>query len=160
MWKAGIYDDEQKLVDTMGPGDSFGDEALVTGGTRNATVRMSEDGELLVLSDRAFRDLMSRPLIAEVSPEEALSLLGQGWSAVDVRYDEEFEDGHIAGAIHLPLPELRQRVDSTLDKSGRYITVCLSGKRSTVAAFLLKQRGYDIMTMKDGMSSWPGELAT
>jgi rhodanese-related sulfurtransferase len=160
VWKAGIYDDEQKRVDTMGPGDSFGDEALVTGGTRNATVKMVEDGELLVLGDTAFRELMSRPLLAEVAPETIPAMLDGGWKAVDVRYDEEFEDGHIPGALHLPLPELRQRVDAMLDKSGKYITVCLSGKRSAVAAFLLKQRGYDVVAMKDGMSSWEGELAT
>lgn len=159
VWKAGIYDDEQKLVDTMGPGDSFGDEALVTGGTRNATVKMSEDGELLVLDDQAFRELMSRPLLAEVAPEEVPGLLGQGWQVVDVRYDEEFEDGHIPGALHLPLPELRHRADAMLDKSDKYITVCLSGKRSSVAAYLLIQRGHEVVSMKGGMSSWEGEVA-
>lgn len=160
VWKAGIYDDEQKLVDTMGPGDSFGDEALVTGGTRNATVKMVEDGELLVLGDQAFRELMSRPLLEEVSPVAVPGLLSQSWQAVDVRYGEEFEDGHIPGALHLPLPELRHHADDMLDKSGKYITVCLSGKRSSVAAFLLSQRGYDVVSMKGGMSSWEGETAT
>lgn len=160
VWKAGIYDDEQKRVDTMGPGDTFGDEALVTGGTRNATVKMIEDGELLVLGDQAFRELMSRPLLTEVLPDKVPSLLDEGWQAVDVRYDEEFEDGHIPGALHLPLPELRQRIDAMLDKSGKYITVCLSGKRSSVAAFLLKQRGYDALSMKGGMSAWEGAQAT
>jgi rhodanese-related sulfurtransferase len=76
---------------------------------------------------------------------------------VDVRYEEEFEDGHIPGAIHLPLPEIRHRAADMLDKDGKYITICLSGKRSAVAAFLLKQRGYNVVAMKDGMSSWEGE---
>jgi CRP-like cAMP-binding protein len=67
-WQTDIYDEEQKLVNSLGPGDAFGDEALVTGGTRNATVRMVEDGELLVLGEQAFRDLMSRPLIEEIPP--------------------------------------------------------------------------------------------
>jgi rhodanese-related sulfurtransferase len=160
VWKAGIYDDEQKRVDTMGPGDSFGDEALVTGGTRSATVKMVEDGELLVLGDAAFRELMSRPLLEEVHPEHVPGMLESAWKAIDVRYEEEFEDGHIPDALHLPLPELRQRVDAMLDKSGKYITVCLSGKRSSVAAYLLKQRGYHVVSMKGGMSSWEGELAT
>lgn len=159
VWKSGIYDEEQRQVDTMGPGDAFGDEALIVGGTRNATVKMVEDGELLVLGDEAFRELISQPLIKEAAPNEVPALIEQGWKALDVRYAEEFEDGHIPDAIHLPLPELRQRVDGMLDRSGRYITVCLSGKRSAVAAFLLKQRGYDVLAMKDGMSSWEGELA-
>jgi len=160
VWKADIYDDEQKLAATLRAGDTFGDEALVTGGTRNATVKMAEDGELLVLGEQAFRELMSRPLLAEIPPENVPAMLDEGWLAVDVRYAEEFEDGHIPSALHLPLPELRQRVDAMLDKSGKYITVCLSGKRSAVAAFLLKQRGYDVVAMKDGMSSWEGDLAT
>jgi rhodanese-related sulfurtransferase len=159
-WQTGIYDDEQKLVNSLGPGDAFGDEALVTGGTRNATVKMVEDGELLVLGEQAFRDLMSRPLIEEIPPNSVLFMLEGEWKAVDVRYAEEFEDGHIPGAIHLPLPELRQRADQILDKTGKYITVCLSGKRSAVAAFLLRQRGYDVVAMKDGMSSWEGETVS
>lgn len=160
VWKSDIYDDEQKRVHTMGPGDTFGDEALVTGGTRNATVKMIEDGELLVLDEQAFRDLMSLPLIEEIPPNSVQRMLDGAWKAVDVRYGEEFEDGHIPGAIHLPLPELRQRADEILEKGGKYITVCLSGKRSAVAAFLLKQRGYNVVAMKDGMCAWEGETAS
>lgn len=159
VWKSGIYDDEQKLVDTMGPKETFGDDALVVQGNRNATVKMSEDGELLVLGEDAFRKLMSQPLIDEVSTAEALPLLEQGWQVVDVRYEEEFEDGHIPGAIHLPLHELRHRAGDSLGKENRYLTICLSGKRSAVAAFLLKQRGYDVRSMKEGMSGWEGETA-
>jgi rhodanese-related sulfurtransferase len=157
VWKSGIYDDEQQLVDQMGPGEAFGDEALVTGGTRNATIRMVDDGELLVLGVEAFRELISRPLIEEVDPEGAQRLLDEGWQTVDVRYEEEFEDGHIPGAILLPLFELRQKVDEVLAADGRYIAVCLSGKRSAVAAFLLRQRGYRVVAMRDGMSAWTGE---
>jgi rhodanese-related sulfurtransferase len=81
----------------------------------------------------------------------------EGWKVVDVRYEEEFEDAHILGASNLPLPELRQKAGEMLPKEGQYISVCLSGKRSAVAAFLLKQRGYKVMTMKGGMSEWEGE---
>lgn len=160
IWKADIYDDEQKLVDVIGPRDTFGDDALVTHGNRNATVKMIEDGELLVLGEADFNTLMSRPLIEEVEPAEVPALLEAGWKALDVRYAEEFEDGHIPGAIHLPLPELRHRADQALVRDGRYLTVCLSGKRSAVAAFLLKQRGFQVRAMKEGMSAWEGETAT
>lgn len=159
IWKADIYDDEPQRVATLGPEETFGDEALVIGGNRNATVKMIEDGELLVLGEADFRKLMSQPLLEEITPEAVIPMLGNGWKAVDVRYAEEYEDGHIQDAIHLPLPELRARVDAMLDRNGKYITVCLSGKRSSVAAFLLKQRGYRVMSMKGGMSDWPGEVA-
>lgn len=158
IWKADIYDDAPQLVATLGPEETFGDEALVIGGNRNATVKMIEDGELLVLGEQDFRKLMSQPLLEEIAPEAVMPMLGNDWTAIDVRYAEEFEDGHIQDAIHLPLPELRANADAMLNKSGKYITVCLSGKRSSVAAFLLKQRGYRVMSMKGGMSDWPGEV--
>jgi rhodanese-related sulfurtransferase len=157
VWKADIYDDEQQLVDTIDAGGTFGDEALVTGGTRNATVKMVEDGELLVLSEQAFRDLVSQPLIEEVPPNSVQRMLEGAWKAIDVRYEEELEEGHIQGVIRLPLPELRRRADDVLDRSGKYITVCRSGKRSAVAAFLLKQRGYHVVSMKEGMIGWHGD---
>jgi len=160
IWKADIYDDEQKLVASIGPKETFGDEALVVGGNRNATVKMIEDGELLVLGEQDFRNLLAHPLLEEIPPDSVPPMLEADWKAVDVRYAEEFEDGHIPGAIHLPLPELRARADVELDKNGKYITVCLSGKRSAVAAFLLKQRGYNVVAMKNGMSDWEGETAT
>jgi rhodanese-related sulfurtransferase len=159
IWKADIYDDEAQLVATIGPKDTFGDEALVVGGNRNASVKMIEDGELLVLGELDFRNLMSQPLIDEILPNSVPPMLLGDWKAVDVRYAEEFEDGHIPGAIHLPLPQLRGLADSMLEKNGKYITVCRSGKRSAVAAFLLKQRGYQVVAMKNGMSDWEGETA-
>lgn len=158
VWKTGLYDDEAQLVDTLAAGDAFGDEALVTGGTRSATVKMVEDGELLVLGEQAFRDCISRPLIGEVPPGAVPQLLREDWKIVDVRYEEEFEDGHIPEAILLPLPSLRQLADRTLDRTGKYIAVCRSGKRSAVAAFLLKQRGYEVVSMKAGMTGWEGEV--
>lgn len=160
VWKMGLYDDVAQQVDTMGPGDTFGDEALVTGGTRGASVKMIDDGELLVLGEQAFLDLMSSPLIEEVQPQSAARMLEGGWKVVDVRYEEEFEDGHIADAILLPLPNLRQRADELLDRHSKYITVCRSGKRSAVAAFLLKQRGYDVVSMKYGLLGWEGEVVS
>lgn len=54
-WQTGIYDEEPRPVNRMGAGDAFGDEALVMGRKRHVTVKMIEDGELLVLGEQAFR---------------------------------------------------------------------------------------------------------
>lgn len=156
VWRTGLYDEEFQLVAELGPGDAFGDEALVTGGTRNATVKVTEDGELLVLGREDFEAIMSQPMIEELPADIVMKMIDGGWKVVDVRYEEEFEDSHIPGATLLPLPDLRGEVDSKLERNARYITVCLSGKRSAVAAFLLKQRGYKAVSMKGGMGSWEG----
>ena len=157
IWRTGPYDDRQQMVDTLEPGDVFGDEALVTGGERNASVKMTEDGELLVLGEQDFRELLSRPLIEEVPIENVPAMIKTAWRPLDVRYAEEYDQGHIPGAIHLPLSELRARADEVLHKTAKYIAICHGGKRSSVAAYLLRQRGYTVVVMKDGMAGWVGD---
>lgn len=154
VWQQDVYDDEQRLVGVRFPGDHVGDEALVSGGTRNATVRMIEDGAVLTLGQDDFKELISEPMVNEVEIPVAKTLAAEGYQFVDVRYEEEWEDGHIPGARLLPLTNIRERLDE-LDRHGRFITYCLSGKRSAVAAMLLKARGFDVVCMKDGLRDWP-----
>ncbi len=154
VWQQGVYDDEQRLVGVRGPGDHVGDEALVSGGTRNATIRMIEDGSVLTLSKDDFRELISAPMVHEVEIPVAKALAEKGHRFLDVRYEEEWEDGHIPGAQLLPLSNLRERLNE-LDSKGRFITYCLSGKRSAVAAMILRARGFDAVCMKDGLREWP-----
>ena len=61
---------------------------------------------------------------------------------VDVRNVNEYEEGHIAGSINIPLDELRFRLDE-LPKTGRLHLHCLSGFRSHLALRILKDNGYD-----------------
>lgn len=159
VWQQGPYDDEQQLVGVRVPGNHVGDEALVTGGTRNATVRMIEDGTLLVLSKDDFRELISQPMVNEVEIPVAKALAERGHQFVDVRYEEEWEDGHIPGATLLPLTGIRERMGE-LNRSDRFITYCLSGKRSAVAAMILKANGYEAVCMKDGLREWPDQTVT
>lgn len=151
VWQQGFNQNAAYKVAELRPGDTFGEEALVTGGNRIASVRMVSDGELLELPRVAFLDLVAKPLIQEVTPATAQTLLETGWSALDVRYAEEFEDGHIADAQWLPLQDLRRRAESALSRSARYVVMCSSGKRSAVAALLLAQRGYQVVSLKNGL---------
>lgn len=159
VWRQDIYDDEPRLVGLCIPGDHVGDEALVSGGTRNATVRMVEDGNLLALAKEDFRELISQPMVHEVEVSVARALAESGHRFLDVRYEEEWEDGHIPGATLMPLPDIRDLM-SELSPSERYITYCLSGKRSAVAAMILKSNGYQVACMKDGLREWPDPTVT
>jgi CRP-like cAMP-binding protein len=136
----------------LGPGESFGEEALITDSQRNATVRMLTDGVLLRLTRDYFITLISAPLLHEVSHERAEDLLATGARLVDVRLREEFERDGLDDAINMPLGELRSRM-TKLPKDGSYITVCNTGQRAQAGAFLLSQRGLHACSLRDGIAT-------
>ncbi len=154
VWSMDLYDDEPQLVNRLSAGDSFGEDALVTGGSRNATVRMATNGVLLVGAREDFEELVARPCIDEVGGEAALALLNEeNYAVLDVRYEEEWEESRIPGCQHISLPELRARYEE-LDPAQRYLIYCRSGKRSAVAALILKRRGFDCMSLRGGIKQW------
>lgn len=156
VWQTGLYDDVSQRVAELGAGDTFGDEALVTGGTRSATIRITADAELLTLGKSDYQSLVAQQLIDEVEPAVAQTMLNAGYRMLDVRYAEEFADECIPAALLVPLPELRSHAD-TLDKSARWVVYCRSGKRSAVATLLLKQRGFQAVSLRGGINEWPYE---
>lgn len=73
---------------------------------------------------------------------------------VDVREDDEWREGHIDGATHIPLGSLAARV-AELDRDQPVVMVCRSGNRSMVAAKTLTQAGFrDVANLEGGMISW------
>lgn len=156
VWSQGIYDDEQSLVNRLGPGSAFGEEALILSGSRNATVRMTTDGELLRLEKDDFNELIAASQIETVSAPVAKSMLENGYRLLDVRYDEEYEDERIPGSILIPLPELRKRFGE-LDAAERYLVLCKGGRRAQVATMLLNQRRIKAVTIEGGIRDWPYE---
>lgn len=72
---------------------------------------------------------------------------------VDVREQDEWDAGHIEGALHIPMAQLPQRL-SELDKKLATIVVCRSGNRSGKVAAWLINRGYDALNMTGGMLAW------
>ncbi len=155
VWALGLYDDEPQMVHVLLEGDSFGEDALVTGGTRNATIKMQTDGILLVGQQEDFKELIANPSIEEVDPDLAQMMMNKDdYQLLDARYEEEYEDSHIEGCNLMPLHELRNRI-AELDENKKYITYCRSGKRSAVAALILKQRKYNVVSMRGGLNKWP-----
>lgn len=74
---------------------------------------------------------------------------------LDVRTDHEFRAGHLDGARHIPLAQLRQRLSELEPHQGREITViCRSGNRSLRAARLLAAEGFAARDVRGGMLAW------
>jgi rhodanese-related sulfurtransferase len=159
VYQIGLYDDEPQKIADIREGDAFGCEALISGSTRNESVLMKEDGEVLVLDKAAFEELISNPLIKTVHPSVAKTMLETGYELIDVRYSEEYDEHHIPGATLIPLYELRNRMDE-LDAGKKYIVYCHGGSRSAVATLVLAQNQFDVLSLEGGIRSWPFETAS
>lgn len=133
----------------LGEGGAFGEDALVSDNKRNATVTMKTDGELLRLNKKDFVELLKQPLINMISRADALLKLKQGAILADVRLPSEYAFEHVKGAINLPLTEIRQLLHG-LDKSRSYVMYCQTGRRSSAAAFILIQHGFDAVVLEGG----------
>jgi rhodanese-related sulfurtransferase len=92
----------------------------------------------------------------EVSREQARKLIEDGAQLVDVRADHEWEAGHIAGAKHVPLAELAERI-SEIDRGRPVVVTCRGGNRSTMATAALAEAGFDAAKLTEGVVGWAEE---
>jgi rhodanese-related sulfurtransferase len=77
---------------------------------------------------------------------------------LDVREPEEYEEGHIPGAILTPISEFMNHINK-VKKDQAYYVVCYSGARSQVVAEYLGKQGYQVTNVMGGMSTYRGQLA-
>ncbi|MBT0771159.1 rhodanese-like domain-containing protein [Kineosporia sp. J2-2] len=71
---------------------------------------------------------------------------------LDVREPDEWDAGHISGAVHIPLMEVPART-ADLPEGDVYV-VCRSGGRSARAAAWLEQNGFEAINISGGMGAW------
>ncbi len=89
----------------------------------------------------------------EVSREEAQKLVEEGAQLFDVRAEHEWEAGRIAGASHLPLAELPERIGE-IDKDRPVVLYCRGGNRSTMATAALADAGFEASKLSEGIVGW------
>ena len=143
--------DGLKLAE-LGVGDTFGEEALISEAKRNATVSMISDGVLMRLNKKDFRELMNEPLVKWVTYPQALEIVARGGRWLDVRLPSEHQNLAIEGSLNIPLYFIRLKV-STLDRAIKYIVYCDTGRRSSAAAYILVERGFDAYVLRGGLDS-------
>lgn len=145
-----------KVLDSAGyckanltTGDYFGEEALVGNTTRNATVEMSSDGELMCLGKESFAELLHKPLVNYVSVAEFFKLQESGRSIrlLDVRLPIEFKQQQLSGSVNIPLSYLRPKL-SEMSRDILYVVSDYGGRRSEVAVQLMVQCGLDVLLLR------------
>lgn len=96
--------------------------------------------------------------VEEITPLSLQEKIGNGarFQVLDVREPFEFEEGHVRGAVNVPIQNLPRVVDTLgLDPDRPIVAVCLSGHRSKPAFRLLKRKGYQMVySLSGGMLSW------
>ena len=135
---------------TLKDGDAFGEEALLSEAKRNASVKMETDGSLMRLSAEDFNALLKEPMLSWVEMEQAKELVANGAKWLDVRLESEHDNAGIKDSLNIPLFMLRLKLDS-LPADVPYIIYCDSGRRSSAAAFLLSERGFQAYVLKGGL---------
>jgi len=106
---------------------------------------------------RFIARLRQRPMIEAAELKRRLDA-GEDLLVLDVRSGEEYrgEMGHIAGAVNVPVEDLRRRLDEIADRAERPVAiVCRTDRRSAKAAQFLAQRGFaDVHVVRGGMTRW------
>jgi CRP-like cAMP-binding protein len=136
----------------LGTGDSFGEEALIAEAKRNATVTMLTDGTLMRLGKNDFQTLLNEPLLQWVDYEAAKNIVAQGGKWLDVRLPSEFQNNRIDEAMNIPLYFIRLKLNA-LDKNTQYVVYCDTGRRSSAAAYILSERGFEANVLKGGLTA-------
>ena len=96
-----------------------------------------------------------------ITAEEAKQIMDseEGYIILDVRTQEEYDEGHIPGAIVISHEEIAEKAEEVLtDKDQLILVYCRSGRRSKLAAEALVELGYTNIKEFGGIIDWPYEV--
>lgn len=96
-----------------------------------------------------------------ITAQEAKQIMDTqtGYIILDTRTREEYDEGHIPGAILIPYDEITEKAESILtDKNQLLLVYCRSGRRSKIAAEALVKLGYTNIKEFGGIIDWPYEV--
>ena len=97
----------------------------------------------------------------QISPEDAKRIMdsGEEYILLDVREQNEYDEGHIKGAVLIPYTEIEDRAESELlNKNEQILVYCRSGRRSKIAAESLVRLGYTNVKEFGGIIDWRYEI--
>ncbi|MGH8473707.1 MAG: cyclic nucleotide-binding domain-containing protein, partial [Gammaproteobacteria bacterium] len=139
---------------TLEPGEPFGEEALISGGLRNASVKALTDGKLMRLGKSDFIELIKKPIVATITLDAARDWVTGGAVWLDARYPDEHAAGAVPGSMNVPLHVVRSYAAS-LDRDKRYLIYCGTGIESSIVTFSLAELGFEAAYLEGGLQRYP-----
>lgn len=115
---------------------------------------------LLVLTSCGGGAAEAQPSYQQISQQEAKEMMdSQEVILLDVREQEEYDQGHIPGAVLLPVGTISEETAAAAipDQEDTVLVYCRSGNRSKTAAAALAQLGYSNVYEFGGINTWPYE---
>ncbi len=111
------------------------------------------------MTHKTYADFVAaaKARIGETSPADALAMRerGEPVTFLDVREPNEWNLGHIPGAVLIPRGLLEQNVDGRVPRDAPVVVYCASGNRSALAADVMQQMGYTQATsLARGFRGW------
>ena len=102
-----------------------------------------------------------KAMYEQITVEEAKKIMDSGEEHIilDTREQDEFDEGHIPGAILIPYTEIENKAEAMLpDKDKLILVYCRSGRRSKIAAESLSKLGYTNVKEFGGIIDWTYEI--
>ena len=106
------------------------------------------------------KENMQEAVYVNITAAEAKEIMDtqEGYAILDARTQEEYDEGHIPGAILIPYDEILEKAEDVLtDKNQLILVYCRSGRRSKLAAEDLVELGYTNIKEFGGIIDWPYE---
>ena len=118
-------------------------------------------GVMLLTACGQTAETVQEAVLVSITAEEAKKIMDteEGYIILDVRTQEEYDEGHVPGAILIPNTEIENRAEEELpDKAQLILVYCRSGRRSKLAAQILADLGYTNVKEFGGIIDWPYEV--
>ncbi len=139
--------------------DTFGEDSLLSGEPRSMTITAISNIQLSRIDKQAFITLIKEPALTYIEPNQIQQELEPpNVTLLDIRTNDEYKQGHIAGSRNIPFFSLRMNVNDLRRDTKKIILICTDGSLSQAAAFMLINNRLDAIIVKGGMQHLPSQL--
>ena len=143
----------------LSAGDTFGEEAILTGERRNMTVTAVSDMQASRIDADRFLKFIKEPALKYIDYGDLEQERAQNPELLilDIRPATEYNTNHIDGSRNIPFFSLRMFINELIKETDKVIIVCADGRSSDAAAFELIKHNINALVLTGGMQSVPND---